>query len=157
MSAPGTEHEARRAVLDALAVLAGFGTEAPFPRLRPDVHRRRTADGAWFLGEAKASEGPGNLDALGRLGRYVEVCRHCGATALFVLAVSAKDVHPWRLRLDEALDASERVRSSTWGQTALVWAWHSPDEGQSAWTGHSGHLGLSGRQVSRPCWSAFTW
>lgn len=68
MSAPGTEHEARRAVLDALAVPAGFGTEAPFPRLRPDVHRRRTADGAWFLGEAKASEGPGNLDALGVWG-----------------------------------------------------------------------------------------
>ncbi len=156
MSAPGIDHEARSAVLDALAVLAGFGTRGRFPRFRPDVYRRRASDGAWFIGEAKASEGPGDLDAVGRLGRYVEVCQHCGASALFVLAVDVRETRGWGRRLHEALDGVETVRCSVFGQSALVWAWYGPADGQRLWTGHSGHLGLKARQTSRPCWSALT-
>lgn len=156
MSAPSAEHERRRAILDALAVLGGFATEARFPLLRPDVHRRRRSDGAWFVGEAKASEGPGDSDAVGRLGRYVEVCGACGATALIALAVAPQHVRRWQGWLDELLGGDQTVRASISGQSGLVWAWYSPADGQSARTGHSGHLGLNGRQTSRPCWSAFT-
>jgi len=156
MSAPGIDHEARRAFLDALAVLAGFSAKPQFPRFRPDVYRCRTSDGAWFIGEAKASEGPGDLDAVGRLGRYVDVCRYCGASALFALAVDVQETRGWRRQLLEALGAGVPVRSSTSGQSALIWAWYTPADGQRVWTGHSTHLGLKARQTSRPCWSAFT-
>src|SRR4026207_1728952 len=124
MSAPRADHEARCAVLDALALLAGFSTKSQFPRFRPDVYRWRTSDGAWFIGETKASEGPGDLDAVGRLGRYVEVCRHCDASALFVLAVDARGTRGWRRQLREALNRLEPVRCSTSGQSAILWAWY---------------------------------
>lgn len=87
MGAPGPDHEARREVLDALAVLAGFETSAVFPRVRPDVHRRRRSDGAWFVGEAKATERPDAGAVAERLEAYRDACTRSGAPALFVLSV----------------------------------------------------------------------
>lgn len=151
MGAPSDTHEARRLTLDALAVLAGFEEAVPFPRFRPDVYRRRPPDGAWFIGEAKATERPNDPHAIDRFDRYVEVCREYRSTVLFVLSVPVAEASCWQAFLVSALDVDASVRAGALSQSALLWCWHSPADGHTSRRGHSGHLDLSGRHNSRPC------
>lgn len=157
MGAPGREHEERRSVLDALAVLAGFETPAEFPYWRPDVHRRRASDGAWFVGEAKATEHPGDPAVVGRLATYLDGCRWCRASALVVLSVPLGAAAGWGRALASELGDGGPVASSVLGHSALFWTSYPPAVGHIGSSGQSRHFGLSGRHVSRPCWSALTW
>lgn len=69
---PSLTHEARRALLQTLADVAGFRIEANFPSDdRPDVLRRLVNGRGLFLGEAKYSEGPSNMASVARLDRYL--------------------------------------------------------------------------------------
>lgn len=157
MGAPGLDHEARREVLDALAVLAGFETSAEFPRVRPDVHRRRRSDGAWFVGEAKATERPNDPTVVQRLESYRDACTRSGTTTLFVLSVPLADAVGWGRTLAGVLGTDDVPPSAVVGHSALSWTWYSAAEGQRLWTGQSWHLGLNGRHSSRPCWRPLTW
>jgi hypothetical protein len=71
---PSSEHEGRVAVLDTLAVLAGFATDAR-PRVlpdgsRPDVLRVDQLRRRIFIGDGKASETPGREETRRRLRHY---------------------------------------------------------------------------------------
>ena len=109
MGAPGLEHEARREVLDALTVLAGFETSVEFPRVRPDVHRRRRSDSAWFVGEAKATERADDATVTERLEAYRDACTRSGAPDFFVLSVrrTSASVGPGRSLTCSAPTASQ--------------------------------------------------
>lgn len=151
MGAPGDQHEARRQMLDTLAVLAGFEVEATFPRFRPDVHRRRSSDGAWFVGEAKATEGPDDSHAVDRLRQYVAVCQAPGSSVLLALCAPIADAAGWRNALATVSGMTTPVRRTAFGQSILLWCWYSAADGQSRSSGHSEHFGLNGRHSSRPC------
>ena len=157
MGAPGLDHEARREVLDALAVLAGFETSAAFPRVRPDVHRRRRSDGAWFVGEAKATERSDDANVAERLEAYRDACTSSGAPALFVLSVPLDSAVGWARTLAGVLGTDDVPKSAVVGHSALAWTWYSAAEGHRLWRGQSWHFGLSGRHSSRPCWRPLTW
>jgi hypothetical protein len=99
VSRPGPVHEGRVRTLEALATLAGFLTAVPrLPDGRtPDVVRISTSSRGLFLGEAKASEGPGDRDALARLARYVIWWQQAGhkGPALLVVCCDRLDSRRW--------------------------------------------------------------
>lgn len=104
---PSLLHEARVETLETLATLGGFeyGPNVLLDGSRPDVLRLRPSDGSLFVGDAKATETPGNTETYERLGRYIEFIatwtqRGCGG--IFTLAVDAPDAFRW-LRTVRAL------------------------------------------------------
>lgn len=71
---PSDEHEARREVLVAIAVLSGFdlAVRSALPDgSRPDVLHTSSASRRVFIGEAKHSETPGCSSTLARMQRYL--------------------------------------------------------------------------------------
>jgi len=71
---PSVRHDERVALLDTLAALAGFSTEAQ-PRVlpdggRPDVLRVDAIGRRIFIGDGKATETPGNEQTRRRLRHY---------------------------------------------------------------------------------------
>lgn len=69
------EHEERCEILEALGVLAGFTAALPMPLYDgsiPDVLRVDFRRGRAWIGDAKASESPGNRETTRRLARYAE-------------------------------------------------------------------------------------
>lgn len=97
---PSALHEYRVGMLDSLAVLSGhFATGiALVNRERPDVLRLRRDDGSLFVGDAKATETPGNTETFGRLTRYAEYLTGwigAGGSGVLALAVPDADTGGW--------------------------------------------------------------
>lgn len=71
MSAPGQDHEARAALLDACALLTGHTARTRLSlRDVPDVVRTDPARARLFVGDAKDTETPGCAATARRLGSY---------------------------------------------------------------------------------------
>jgi hypothetical protein len=137
---PGPLHEERVRTLEALATLAGFLTEIPvLPDGRmPDVVRMCTRRRGLFLGEAKASESPGDQAALARLFRYVAWWQRVGrrGPALLVVCCGMQDSGRWASSLTalvtEAGSSALANMESLGEDDALVWLATSPDGQMSA-------------------------
>jgi len=98
MSAPSHEHEERRALLDSIAILAGFTMplSSGLPDgARPDVLRCAPAHRALFMGEAKHSESAGNTNAFLRLARYSSWLLACDLVVLAVCARTPREARQW--------------------------------------------------------------
>jgi hypothetical protein len=89
--------------LESLAALVGFVTEIPgLPDGRiPDVVRVRSRRRGLFLGEAKASEGPRDLEALTRLARYIAWWQQAGqhGSAILMVCCDQGDMMGWAATL----------------------------------------------------------
>jgi hypothetical protein len=129
VSRPGPVHEGRVRTLEALATLAGFLTAVPhLPDGRtPDVVRISTSRRGLFLGEAKASEGPGDREALARLARYViwwEQADRKGP-ALLVVCCDQLDRERWASVLSalaaEVNHPAVAQAASLGGDDAIAW------------------------------------
>ncbi len=69
---PSRAHEARRALLQTIAEAAGYHLEMWLPDgRRPDVLRVHLDRPSVFLGEAKHTEGPWDVDSVDRLRHYL--------------------------------------------------------------------------------------
>lgn len=104
---PSLLHESRVETLETLATLGGFeyGPNVLLDGSRPDVLRLRPRDSSLFIGDAKATETPGNTETYERLGRYVAFIAtwtQRGCSSLFTLAVDTPDAFGW-LRTVRAL------------------------------------------------------
>lgn len=91
MTRPSDAHERRVETLRALADLSGFVQAVTLAGLRPDLcrvdHRARL-----LVGDAKATETPGDTETRLRWGRYVRRARHSlgqGRFASVILMVCA--------------------------------------------------------------------
>jgi hypothetical protein len=93
MTCPGAHHERLREDLDALAIMTGHRTVLRLDDgLRPDVARCHVAAARFFVGDAKDTETPANVETTMRLRGYLlqllpVVRRGCAGT--FAVA------HPW--------------------------------------------------------------
>ena len=115
-----------------MATLAGFAvpmTALPDGSI-PDVLQLRRADGGLFIGDAKATETPGNSETLERLTRYSDFLTWWVGTrhaAVFALIVEEHDAYGWlRVLRDLCIDAADgqRVRGRVDlldFDTAVVW------------------------------------
>ncbi len=109
MSAPTAGHEERRVALDAIAILSGFTVPGAggFPDGgKPDV-LRLTVDGrSLFIGDAKATETPGNSETLLRLHAYSRwaagACAEGGAVVVMLCTPTVSSAYGWRQTLKEA-------------------------------------------------------
>ena len=101
---PTRAHESRRTLLETVADAAGYRLTMPLPDgRRPDVLRIHVDRASLFLGEAKHTEGPQDLDSSDRLRHYLGwLVPSCERTVGNILAVA----HPsglgrlWRVRMD---------------------------------------------------------
>jgi hypothetical protein len=133
MGRPSDDHEERREILDAVAVLAGFTTLFPSALpdgRRPDVMRLALTTGGVFLGDAKATESSGNSDTFARLLAYatwINAAARCDTHPIAVLALCVPaplDAEGWTRAL--ALVAHEvglpspLIELTDLGQCALV-------------------------------------
>jgi hypothetical protein len=113
---PSQLHEARVETLTTLATLSGFefGPDVLPAGARPDVLLLRARDGAIFVGDAKATETPGNKETYERLMGYAEflatwIC--LGQPGVMALAVDAADADRWlRTLRDLCLSPSDGCR-----------------------------------------------
>ena len=152
IACPGPVHEGRVRMLDALATLAGFLTEVPgLPDGRtPDVVRMCTRRRGLFLGEAKASESPGDQAVLARLARYVAWWQGAGrrGPALLVVCCGRPEGGRWASALTAlAAEAGNPARANTeplGEDDALAWLASSP-EGQMSARTQLQQRGLRGR------------
>lgn len=143
-SGPSQLHEDRAAAMSTMATLAGF--TSPMTGLPdgsiPDVLQLRPTDGALFLGDAKATETPGNRETLDRLGRYADFLANwvsTGSAAVLALVVEARDDYGWLrvlrdlgLRLPEGGRVDGRVDLLDL-DTAVVWQiFHGRSPNQTA-------------------------
>ena len=116
---PSRAHETRRALLETIADAAGFRLTMPLPDgRRPDVFRVHVDRAGLFLGEAKHTEGPCDLDSADRLRDYLRwLAPPCERAVGSVLAVAHPRGlgHPWRHRMDWLCQGLgiERVVGST--------------------------------------------
>ena len=70
---PSRTHEARRVLLETMADVAGYCLEMSLPDgRRPDVLRIHVDRPGLFLGEAKHTEGPSDLNSTDRLRHYLD-------------------------------------------------------------------------------------
>lgn len=129
---PSALHEHRAATLSTVATLTGHTDllAALIDGSRPDVLQLRPTDGSLFLGDAKATETPGNAETFARLSRYADfLCVWIGTGSPVVLAliVPDGDAYGWlRILRDLCVRPSGGVRVE--GRvdlieigTALVW------------------------------------
>jgi hypothetical protein len=97
---PSDLHEDRASTLATLAILTGHthGLSTLPDGSRPDVLQLRDIDRSLFVGDAKATETPGNVETFGRLNRYAtfidEWLREGGSAAL-ALIVADRDAFRW--------------------------------------------------------------
>lgn len=109
---PSELHEDRASTLATLAILTGHTRVlSSLPDgSRPDVLQLRDSDGSLFVGDAKATETPGNLETFGRLNRYATFIGGWlqeGGTAVLALIVAERDAFRWlRVLRDLALTTS---------------------------------------------------
>lgn len=97
---------------------------------RPDVLFLRSQDGALFVGDAKATETPGNNETFERLRHYADFLSdwvESGSMGVMALTVDASDAYTW-LRVLRALSFGASGGQSIRGQidqlddaTAVVW------------------------------------
>lgn len=97
---PSQLHEARVETLATLATLGGFesGPDVLPAGSRPDVLLLRARDSAAFVGDAKATETPGNSETYARLAGYANFLADwisIGRPGVFALAVDAVDAYRW--------------------------------------------------------------
>ena len=116
---PSRAHETRLALLETIADAAGYRLTMPLPDgRRPDVLRVHVARAGLFLGEAKHTEGPGDLHSVDRLRDYLRwLVPPCERAVGSILAVAHPRGlgHPWRQRVDWLCQGLgiERVVGST--------------------------------------------
>lgn len=137
---PSLLHEDRVAALSAMATLARF--DLPMTALPdgsiPDVLQLRRSDGGLFIGDAKASETPGNSATFGRLTHYSDFLAGWVGTrhvAVLALIVEAHDAYNWlRVLRDLCIKAADGQRVS--GRvdlldfdTAVVWHYFDRKDG----------------------------
>lgn len=130
---PSLIHEERAETLAAMATLAGYtvAVNALPDRSRPDVLRTRPSDRAIFLGDAKATETPGNQETRARLRRYLTFMRSyvaAGGFGVVALIVSGRDAYGWLRLLREfcvhvGSDTSHLTRLDAVDDRTAV-AWH---------------------------------
>lgn len=101
---PSAAHETRRVLLETVADVAGYRLTMPLPDgRRPDVLRVHVDRAGLFLGEAKHTEGPCDLDSADRLRDYLSwLVPPCERAVGSVLAVAHPCGlgRPWRHRVD---------------------------------------------------------
>lgn len=69
---PSRTHETRRRLLETIAGTAGYRLDMYLPDgRRPDVLRLHVDRPGLFLGEAKHTEGPSDLDSTDRIRHYL--------------------------------------------------------------------------------------
>lgn len=97
---PSALHECRAATLVTIAALTGH--VLPLDALPdgsiPDALRLRPTDGSLFVGDAKATETPGNAATLGRLDRYARALARWARArgpGVLALAVTDSDADGW--------------------------------------------------------------
>lgn len=155
---PSQLHEARVETLQTLAALSGFqsGPDLLPGGSRPDVLLLRAGDGAVFVGDAKATETPGNSETFERLSNYAKFLTawtETGLTAVFALAVDTTDAYSW-LRVLRGLSVGPSGGRNVRGRidwieagTAVVWEHFAgrttgattwPAQGQVELTGEDG-------------------
>lgn len=113
---PSALHEYRAATLATIATLTGHVQlvgALPDGSI-PDVLRLRTTDGSLFVGDAKATETPGNAATLDRLDRYARALAgwvRGDGSGVLALAVADADAFSWlRVLRDLALRPSGGLR-----------------------------------------------
>lgn len=171
---PSEAHEERVLILRALAHLIGciesIGNSFP-DGSRPDVLAIRRVHRTIFIGEAKASEGPGDRAAVARLRHYMLWARSSCHTTSGVFAVCAPDTGGEWLRslTDLARECSLAYAEPSYsklGERVVVAAirWErDPVPSSLLRLGHARrtrqlpHLGYLSRQTARPWASPFTW
>jgi hypothetical protein len=97
---PTELHERRAATLSTMAILSGYTTTlTTLPDgSRPDVLHLRPTDGGVFIGDAKATETPGNTETYDRLSHYTAFLvgwAQAGGSGLMALAVADIDAYDW--------------------------------------------------------------
>lgn len=97
---PSATHEDRASTLAAMATLAQYAIciDALPDGSRPDVLQVRSRDYSIFVGDAKATETPGNVETALRLARYTNFLaryRSAGGSGVMALAVSPVDRYDW--------------------------------------------------------------
>lgn len=113
---PSAIHEYRTATLSTMATLAGYSTTmGGLPDgTRPDVLQLRPDGRGVFVGDAKATETPGNLETFARLDHYAAFLAGwvaSGGCGVLALAVPEVDAYGWLSRLrDLCLRASGGLR-----------------------------------------------
>lgn len=167
---PSHAHELRVAILDALAVLAGYTDRVASPPPnggRPDVLRRDPGCSSIFIGEAKDTETPAPCDTAERLAvylRFFAAAVRAGAP-LPVFAVCVRDEPAaWRrllleigvgLELPLAFDVTDVPDGVVlWVRLARV---RRVPSGHIFSSGQRSQRGCSGRHNARPCETALTW
>jgi len=97
---PSALHEYRVAALSTMATLAGY--TASFGCLpdgtRPDVLQLHPRGGGVFIGDAKATETPGNVETFDRLERYADFLAGwvaSGGNGVLALVVADVDAYGW--------------------------------------------------------------
>lgn len=131
---PSDLHEHRSATLVTMATLTGHlcPLGALFDGSRPDVLQLRPRDGSLFVGDAKATETPGNAETFDRLSHYsdcLSLWLAAGNPGVLALTVRDADAFGWLQVLRELTRYSLRgVLVPVPGQvdhieigTAVVW------------------------------------
>jgi hypothetical protein len=98
---PSEIHERRAETLGTMARLSGYVVEidALVDGGRPDVLLVRPGDRSIFVGDAKATEIPGNAETTRRLSRYARfLARYVrsGGSGVFALVVPVRNGYEWR-------------------------------------------------------------
>ena len=101
---PSRTHEARRLLLETIADAAGYRLALLLPDgTRPDVLRHHVDQRGVFLGEAKHTEGPHDLESADRLRHYLgwlAVPNHRALGSVLAVAHPCGLDRPWRDRVD---------------------------------------------------------
>ena len=131
---PSQLHESRAHTLAAMARLTGHVVEieALPDGGRPDVLFVRPGDRSVFIGDAKATETPGNTETVLRLSRYARfLARYvdAGGPGVMALVVAAHDRYGWLRVLRDVcvpLSHDHQVRGRVDVldlDSAVVWQW----------------------------------
>lgn len=165
---PGPQHERRRELLDALAVLSGctglIPGELPDGR-RPDVLRFDLIRRRAFIGEAKDTERPGDRSTMARLAAYVEwalaasrrgsarmaVCHRPGSEAAWLAALRGLIGSAAALGGSREIDDEASV---TWVDIPAA---PPLPVGHKSRNGQAEHSGALAWHTSRPSRTKFTW
>lgn len=112
---PTELHRYRATTLLTMAVLSGYTTAIKTlpDGSRPDVLQLRPSSGGLFLGDAKATETPGNTETYDRLSRYAAFLQgwvQAGESGLMALSVAPTDAYGWlRVLRDLCVPLSGRI------------------------------------------------